>query len=267
MNSHRMDFTKPLKRFGQNYLVDKNIVNKIVDEVDPLMDDIFIEIWPGHGILTQALVQRTNNLLAVEIDKRVIDEIKIKYPGVEVINEDFLKLKLVEIYERNNQKLRIAGNIPYNITSPRSFKLIENYRCINDAVFMVQYEVAKRMVSQKGSKDYGIMAVILQYFADVKFCFKVSPNVFYPKPKVDSAVIHIKFRKKTDICLDDKLFIQVVKAAFGNRRKILKNSINNSIFGKLNFEYCEIDLNRRAEELSLNSFVKLTNFIHGRLNG
>ncbi|MFN3694547.1 MAG: ribosomal RNA small subunit methyltransferase A, partial [Ignavibacterium sp.] len=138
-------------------------------------------------------------------------------------------------------------------------KLIENQRYVRDAVFMVQYEVAKRMTANKGSKDYGILSVLLSYFAETEFCFKVSPNVFYPKPKVFSAVIKIKFKKNTDESLN-KTFIQIVKAAFGNRRKTLKNSLANSIFAQLNFSGCGIDLSLRAEQLDLSDFIKLAEF-------
>ncbi len=124
---------------------------------------------------------------------------------------------------------------------------------------MVQYEVAKRMTAKKGTKDYGILSVLLSYFADTEFCFKVSPNVFYPKPKVFSAVVRIKFKKNLDESLN-KTFIQIVKAAFGNRRKTLKNSLSNSIFAQLNFSGCDVDLSLRAEQLDLSDFIKLAEF-------
>jgi 16S rRNA (adenine1518-N6/adenine1519-N6)-dimethyltransferase len=157
----------------------------------------------------------------------------------------------------NSNKIRIIGNIPYNITSPILFTLIENRQMFSDALLMVQYEVAKRMVSEPNTKEYGILAVILNYFATVNLEFKISPNVFKPKPKVDSAIISLKFNKNTNENLNDRFFISVVKAAFGNRRKTLKNSLNNSIFVSYNLDEIDIDFKRRAETLSITEFVFL----------
>lgn len=259
-----MEKIRPIKRFGQNYLVDKNILSKIVQEINPTPEDVIIEIGPGHGALTSELLKYSQNLTLVEIDKRVIEELRAKFSDVEIINDDFLKTDLKQLFEKKGTQLRIAGNIPYNITSPIIFKLIENNEFIKDAVLMIQYEVARRLVAEKSTRDYGILSVILNYFAEVKLSFKVSPNVFYPKPKVNSAVVHLNFRKQHEPVADKNLFIKVVKAAFGNRRKTLKNSINNSIFRGLDFNACSLDFSKRAEELSLNDFLLLTNFIHGR---
>lgn len=247
---------KPIKRFGQNFLKDKNILRKIAEVINPQKDETIIEIGPGEGALTEILVKSGAEIIAIEIDKRVIEQLTADYPSIKIINQDFLEIDLTQFH---SSELRIVGNIPYNITSPIIFKLIENHKVIHDAVFMVQYEVAKRMTAKKGSKDYGIFSVLLNYFAETEFCFKVSPNVFYPKPKVFSAVVKIKFKKNTDESLN-KTFIQIVKAAFGNRRKTLKNSLANSIFAQLNFSGCGVDLSLRAEQLDLSDFIKLAEF-------
>jgi 16S rRNA (adenine1518-N6/adenine1519-N6)-dimethyltransferase len=247
---------KPIKRFGQNFLQDNNIVRKIADIINPEPEDKIIEIGPGLGALTRLLAESGAEVIAIEIDKKLIESLNVNFPQVKIINQDFLKIDLTEF---NSNDLRIVGNIPYNITSPIIFKLIENHNIIRDAVFMVQYEVAKRMTAKKGTKDYGILAVLLNYFAKPEFCFKVSPNVFYPKPKVYSAVVKIEFKKNTDESLD-RTFIQIVKAAFGNRRKTLKNSLSNSIFAQLNFSGCEVDLSLRAEQLDVTDFIKLAEF-------
>jgi 16S rRNA (adenine1518-N6/adenine1519-N6)-dimethyltransferase len=139
--------------------------------------------------------------------------------------------------------------------------MIENNKLIKDAVFMVQLEVAKRMTASRGTKDYGILAVVLKYFSETKLCFKISPNVFYPKPKVYSALIHIHFNKMKQPEEEQKLFIDIVKSAFGNRRKILKNSFSNSIFHEIDFSDSGIDLSLRAENLSVDDFVKLTDYV------
>jgi len=208
---------KPLKKFGQNYLLDKNIIRMIVEEINPQKDDLIIEIGPGQGAITRELFEKCDNFIAVEIDSRVI-----------------------------------------------LFKLIEEKESVKDAVLMVQHEVAKRMTSEKRTKDYGILRVILSYFADVKYCFKVSPHVFFPKPNVDSAVVHLVFKGDLPDYPDPKIFIKIVKAAFGNRRKTLKNSFSNSIFGKEIFEGCEVNLAKRAEELDLSEFVYLAKFVQSK---
>ncbi len=259
---------KPKKRFGQNFLQDENILNKIVKEINPQPEDLIIEIGPGYGALTQKLLSSTENLIAVEIDSELAESLKEKFPHLELINEDFLETDLSKL-SSSGKKLRIVGNIPYNITSPILFKLIENNNLVQDAVFMVQLEVAKRMSASRGTKDYGILAVVLKYFSETKLCFKISPNVFYPKPKVFSALVHINFKEinyseeeqKRNVRHFDELFIQIVKASFGNRRKTLKNSLGNSIFHEIDFSNSGIDLSLRAENLSVDDFVKLTKFV------
>lgn len=251
-----MQMIKPIKKFGQNFLKDNNILRKIYEVISPQKNDKIIEIGPGEGALTKLLSNSGADVTAIEIDKRVIEHLRETFPQIKIINKDFLEIDLTQF---NSSDLRIAGNIPYNITSPIIFKLIENHSLIRDAVFMVQYEVAKRITAKKGTKDYGILSVLLNYFAETTFCFKVSPNVFYPKPKVFSAVVKIKFKKNLDESLN-RVFIQIVKAAFGNRRKTLKNSLANSIFAQLNFSGCDVDLSLRAEQLDLPDFIKLAEF-------
>lgn len=259
MNTHTA-----LKKFGQNYLADKNILRKIADEVNPQKDDLLLEIGPGYGALTEMLIKSCDRMTSVEIDTRVIDELKTKFPTLNIINQDFLKFDISSLLWIPEKKIRVAGNIPYNLTSPILFKLIENRNIVSDAVFLVQDEVAKRINAQKRTKDYGILSVILQYFTTVKYCFKVSPNVFIPKPKVFSAVIHLYFKDTSGQNIDEKLFIQIVKACFGNRRKTLKNSLSNSIFKDVNFSDCPIDLSLRAEQLEINDFIELTKFVSCR---
>ena len=248
---------KPLKRFGQNYLTDRNTILKIVSKFNPQKDDLIIEIGPGRGALTKELSLVSDNLTAIEIDNRVIKSLSIQFPNVNFINHDFLKIDFNQ-FDKGSQ-IRVIGNIPYNITSPILFKLIENRTLFSDAMIMVQYEVAKRMVSQPNTKDYGILGVILNYFATVNLEFKISPNVFKPKPKVDSAIVTLKFDKKSTKNLSDQFFINVVKAAFGNRRKTLKNSLNNSIFVGYNLDEIDFNFKRRAETLSIDEFIFLAN--------
>ncbi len=253
-----MEKVKPLKKFGQNYLTDKNILNKIIDEINPLPEENIVEIGPGTGALTSKLFEKVPMVTAVEIDTRVVEQLSAQFPRLKLFREDFLKMDLQKIC--NSSKIRIAGNIPYNLTSPILFKLFENNKIVEDAVLMVQFEVAQRMTAKKGTKDYGILTVLLAYFCITKFCFKVSPNVFYPKPKVYSAVVHLFFNK-LDNSVDEKLFINIVKASFGNRRKTLKNSLRNSIFADVDFSGSGIDLSLRAEQLDVKDFITLANYV------
>ena len=251
-----MEKVKPLKKFGQNYLFDSNILDKIINEIAPNENDNIIEIGPGTGSLTEKLITKVNHLTAVEIDSRVIENLKTKFSNLNVIHRDFLKIDLHEYADQNN-KLRIVGNIPYNLTSPIIFFMIENIEIIQDSVLMVQFEVAKRMTAKKGTKDYGILSVLLNYFSSINLCFKVSPNVFYPKPKVFSSIVHIYFDKKLDDSVDNNIFIKIVKASFGNRRKTIKNSLSNSIFGDIDYSSTGINLSLRAEQLDIEDFISL----------
>jgi len=256
---------QPLKRFGQNYIRDKNTILKIIDEFNPQKEDHVLEIGPGTGALTAILSESLDKFSAVEIDKRVVDDLREKFPQVEFICADFLKIKL-DSFDSSTKKLRIIGNIPYNITSPILFKLIEERDLVEDAMLMVQFEVAKRITAEKRTKDYGILSVLINYFAETELCFKISPNVFFPVPEVYSAMIHLRFNKATDNGIEDRMFINVVKAAFGNRRKTLKNSLSNSIFKEIKIDNSEFDLTRRAEELSIVEFIELTKIIQSKMN-
>ena len=260
-----MEKIKPLKRFGQNYINDQNILNNIVKEISPNINDNLLEIGPGLGSLTKKLLDYIPNLTAVEIDKRVIDNLSNKFPQIKLLNDDFLNLDLHQLITNSHNKLRIIGNIPYNLTSSIIFKMIENNSIISDSVIMVQTEVARRMIAHKGTKDYGILSILLNYFSEIKHCFRVSPNVFYPKPKVFSSVIHIFFRELKESKEEQRLFIKIVKAAFGNRRKTLRNSFENSLSSvgleNIDFESSGIDLSLRAEQLSIDEFKKLTQYV------
>ena len=258
-----MEKIKPLKRFGQNYINDQNILNNIVKEINPQKDDNLVEVGPGLGSLTEKLSAFTPVLTAIEIDRRVIENLSQKFPQIHLINEDFLNIDLQKLYNSKN-KLRIVGNIPYNLTSSIIFKMIENNTIISDSVIMVQTEVAQRMVAKKGNKDYGILSVLLNYFSEVKLCFRVSPNVFFPKPKVFSSLIHIFFRELEESKEEQKFFINLVKAAFGNRRKTLRNSFSNnpatSGFKEIDFRPSGINFSLRAEQLDIDDFKKLSKY-------
>ncbi|MEN8194261.1 MAG: 16S rRNA (adenine(1518)-N(6)/adenine(1519)-N(6))-dimethyltransferase RsmA [Bacteroidota bacterium] len=251
---------KPLKKFGQNYLIDNNLIRKFVNEFNPQIDEKIIEIGPGRGSITSELSNKTKFLTAIEIDDRMIASLSENFPKVNFINKDILKINFSEILDLD-LKYRVIGNIPFNLTSSIFFKLIEYRNYFLDALFIIQLDVAKRITAKPNSKEYSILSVLLNYFFDVSIKFEISPNVFYPKPKVKSSAIHLIFDKYIDETINNDLFIQIVKASFGNRRKTLKNSLNNSIFKSYNLSGIDIDLSRRAETLTIDEYVKLTRFI------
>ncbi|MBN1638884.1 MAG: ribosomal RNA small subunit methyltransferase A [Ignavibacteriales bacterium] len=248
---------KPLKMLSQNYLTDQGTILKIIKHLDIKENDLFLEIGPGQGAFTREIYKTCKNFIAVEFDNRVIHILQELFTNVKILNKDFLKFNFSKYY-CTDKKVRIFGSIPYNITSPIIFKLIENRNFIYDCNLIVQDEVAKRMVAKIRTKVYGIYTVLLNYFSDIKYNFKISNTVFFPKPKVNSALITIRFKEKNNNATDDELFIKLVKASFANRRKILKNSLSNSIFASINFSEMSNLLIRRAEELEINDFIRLT---------
>lgn len=256
-----MQKVKPLKRFGQNYLYDKNIIRKIIKQIDPQPDETIVEIGPGKGALTEFLYNKTKIYFAIEIDGRVIWDLTERFPEIKIIETDFLDFDLHKIFNECKNKIRLIGNIPYNLTSPIIFKAIRSSEIIKDVVIMVQDEVAKRIIAKKGTKDYGILTVLLNYFSEPAYCFGVSPNAFYPKPNVSSAIVQLIMKNLSISNSDREIFVKAVKACFGNRRKTLKNALSNSIFKELNFSKSSIDLSLRAEQLDIQDFVTLSDFI------
>ena len=240
---------------GQNFLVDENMARKIVDCIAPQADDIMLEIGPGMGMLTQYLQPRAKQLFAVEIDQRLYNNLLQQFSDTKnftLIEADFLKLDIGELAK--NYKIRIIGNIPYNITSPILFKSIESRSRIKDLTLLVQKEVGMRIVSKPNSKDYGILAVLSQAVADVDLLLKAPPTVFQPRPSVDSALIRWRFKDvATKHIRDEAFFKSLVKQAFGKRRKMLRNSLKE-FAGKTSF-----DFTRRPEQLSVEEWIELAN--------
>jgi 16S rRNA (adenine1518-N6/adenine1519-N6)-dimethyltransferase len=256
---------KPLKKFGQNFLTDKNIIRKILAEINPQTSDSLVEIGPGMGALTEGLFNSVKDFAVVEIDERAADYLAELFPGLRIFRDNVLKFDFHDYFIDRGKKLRIAGNIPYNITSDIILKLLENQVAISDVVLMVQKEAAERILAKQGSKDFGILNIILKTFAETRICFKVPASAFYPKPHVDSAIIHLRFFENVDSIKNVPLFISVIKAAFGNRRKILKNSLNNSIFHDIDFSDSPLNLAVRAEELQVADYIQLTNYIMAKI--
>lgn len=250
---------KPLKKFGQNYLIDKNIVNKMITTLDIVPESSVLEIGPGKGFITKLLLEKLDKLIAVEIDSRVIEQLKTDFENLIVFERDFLKLDFNEI--NFVKPLKIIGNIPFNQTGNILFNLIANRKQIDNAVLIIPLDIAKRIVANKRTKEYGILAVLFSYFSTSKLIQKVSQNVFIPKPNIAASIIHIQFNKNENNNIDADLFIKVVKASFGNRRKTLNNSLRNSIFSTCDFSNIDVSLSKRAEELDVDDFLKLTEYL------
>jgi len=256
---------KPLKKFGQNYLLDKNILRKIVDCVNIGEADTVLEIGPGTGALTEMLVETKANIVAVEIDTRVIEKLNLLFPRVRTINADILKINLNELFSDDKKPITVVGNIPYNITSPILFKLIEFRERISSAVLMMQLEVAQRIMSSVNTKEYGILSAYLTAYTEPDLCFKVSPNVFYPKPKVYSAVVRFDFKKNTQV-VNDSIYLSLLKSAFSMRRKTLKNCLAGSIFETIDLRKFGIDPVQRAESVPVENFIAVANFAAHQLD-
>ncbi len=248
---------KSLKRYGQNYLTDRNIIRKIIEELEPRETDTILEIGPGRGALTEEILKYNSDLTVIELDKRNCSFLSSKFNGLKIIEGDFLEFDLKNF---SQQKIKIIGNIPYNITTPIIMKLMENAQHIESSVLMMQKEAALRFNAKQGSKDYGISNILINYFSEYRICFSVKRSSFIPRPNVDSAIVNFKFNEFNRL-VGDQLFIQVVKASFRNRRKNLKNSLQNSIFATYNFNACEVDMSKRAEVLQIEDFVNLAKFI------
>ncbi len=253
---------KPKQSLGQNFLIDKNIAGKIVNLIQVSKDDLIVEIGPGRGVLTQFFCDKPASFVIVEIDSRSVDLLRqnlAQCTKIEIVHGDFLSF---DINSLNLQKRRLKwiGNLPYNITSSVLFKMLSVHPLVQKAVFMVQVEVAQRIVSTSGSKLYGILSVLMQTFYDVKLVFKVSKHVFRPKPKVDSAVISLDIRPEVTLNCDMLFFQKLVKTAFNQRRKQLRNSLR-SYFDREEIESVPFDLSRRAEDLTVEEWKKLCRFL------
>jgi 16S rRNA (adenine1518-N6/adenine1519-N6)-dimethyltransferase len=255
---------KPKQSLGQNFLVDENIVRNIVRDIAPKPDDIVVEIGPGLGALTHELAPHPRHLIVVEIDGRAVDELRSEYAGtaVEIRHADILEVSFAEIAATYGRRLRVAGNIPYHLTSPILFKTFKEHQAVADLTVMIQREVATRITAGPGSKDYGILAVMTQFFAVPRMLFTVSRNCFYPKPDVTSAVVQLRFHETLPHDVDPALFAVVVKTAFGKRRKMLRNSLlylpyDEKVAAAVIAEHPGL-MEKRPEHLIVAEFAALT---------
>ncbi len=245
------------KSLGQHFLTDLNIAKRIADSLEG--NGTVLEVGCGTGVLTRFLLERSDiELWGAEVDRESAEYLKAHFPEFtpRLIEGDFLTLPLNVMFPRG---VRIIGNFPYNISSQIFFKILDNRDLVPEAVGMVQREVAQRIAEPPGSKTYGILSVLLQAWYDIEYLFTVNEHVFNPPPKVKSAVIRLKRNNVSSLGCDEKLFIRVVKAAFSQRRKMLKNPLR-SVFGNFGGNENRF-FSLRAEALSVSEFVELTNWV------
>ena len=266
------------KKFGQNFLIDGHVLDKIIAGAGVTKDDMVLEIGPGIGTMTQYLCERAREVVAVEIDKNLIpilsDTLK-NYSNVTVINEDILKLDICKLAEEKNQgkPIKIVANLPYYITTPIIMGLFESHVPIDSITIMVQKEVAERMQEKPGSKEYGALSLAVQYYAKPEIVANVPPNCFMPRPNVGSAVIRLTRHEKPPVEVEDeKLMFRIIRASFNQRRKTLANGLNNSPEIHLPKEVIQESIvslgvpeNIRGEALSLEQFAELSNEIGQRM--
>ncbi|MFZ0389809.1 MAG: 16S rRNA (adenine(1518)-N(6)/adenine(1519)-N(6))-dimethyltransferase RsmA [Calditrichia bacterium] len=257
-------FAPPRKSLSQNFLIDVNISEKIAASLDSPDSAWVLEIGPGRGALTGFLIRRFAQVIAVELDDALAEDLPhlLQEPeNLQVVHNDFLTMNLDQGLPCARSAGAVAGSLPYHITSPILFKIIDHRSCFREAVLMVQKEVGERLTANPGSRSYGIPSVILQLHADVEYLFTVPAHLFYPRPKVDSAVVHIRFTEERERqAADLQLFGSIVKGVFNQRRKMLRNTLS-AFADPAILERLTLDLTRRPETLSVSEFIKLVNEI------
>jgi len=259
------------KKFGQNFLIDTHVLDKIINAADITKDDFVLEIGPGIGTMTQYLACAAREVYAVEIDKALIpilEDTLSDYSNVTVLNEDILKVDIRKLAEEHNQgkPIKVVANLPYYITTPIIMGLFEGHVPIESITVMVQKEVADRMQVGPGTKDYGALSLAVQYYAEPYIVANVPPNCFMPRPKVGSAVIRLTRHKEAPVkTVDEKLMFRLIRASFNQRRKTLANSLKNSpelSFTKEEIQdaiaACGFKEGVRGEALTLADFAALT---------
>lgn len=264
------------KKFGQNFLIDTHVLDKIIRAADIGKDDMVLEIGPGIGTMTQYLAEAAGKVIAVEIDRNLIpilEDTLGSYENVRIINEDVLKLDLRKLVQDENggKPVKVVANLPYYITTPIIMGLFEGDVPVSSITVMVQKEVAERMKSGPGNKDYGALSLAVQYYADTYLVANVPPNCFMPRPKVGSAVIRFTRHERPPVeAEDEKLMFDIIRAAFNQRRKTLANGLNNSDRLDFSKETIVNAIERlgkgtgvRGEALTLKEFADLSNYLAG----
>ena len=261
-----------LKKYGQNFLIDLHVLDKILASAQIGPEDVCVEIGPGIGGLTQALAERADRVIAVEIDKRLIPILSAnldRYPNVHILNEDFLKLDLSAYLDAAGirRPVKVIANLPYYITTPIIMGLLEGSAPLHSITVMVQEEVARRMQAGPGTKDYGALSLAVQYYSKPEIVAMVPPNCFIPRPNVGSAVIRLERAPAPPAAVrDERLLFRIIRASFGQRRKTMVNSLSNS--QELSFSKEQVsaalrdlgfDERIRGEALTLVQFIEVSN--------
>lgn len=250
---------KPKKALGQHFLTDENIARRIASTLDDFVGEPVVEVGPGMGVLTKYLLEKHPRLVVAEIDSESVAYLNAAYPALDgrIIEGDFLKLDLAEI--AGDSKLCVIGNYPYNISSQIFFHVLEYKDKVNCCAGMLQREVAERICAREGTKDRGILSVLLQAWFDCEYLFTVSENVFNPPPKVKSGVIRLIRNSTINLGCDERMFKNVVKTTFGQRRKTIRNSIKSLLKPGSSIDSPLLAL--RPEQLSVEQFIELTNLV------
>jgi 16S rRNA (adenine1518-N6/adenine1519-N6)-dimethyltransferase len=271
MASIKKELTKygliPKKGWGQHFLIDRNILNKVVRTAQVRKEDVVLEVGPGLGEMTIALARQAKRVIAIEIDPKLVEILKKKmapYPNVEVIKRDILKVDFYHFLYQEGQQIKVVANLPYQISTPLLSRFIESRNVFFTLTLMLQKEVAERMVALPGEKEYGPLSIFVQMVSDLSISFFIKPSAFFPPPKVDSAVVHMVWKEKSMIELgDEEWFKRVVRGCFSYRRKTLINALKHSglslprdIVERM--ERIGIDPQRRPETLKLQEFAHLT---------
>ena len=250
------------KRFGQNFLTDQSIITSLIDAINPKTEEIIVEIGPGLGALTKPLLKKINHLHVVEIDRDIVGWMQNEYAKntVTIHNVDALKFNFATL----GKDIRVVGNLPYNISTPILFHLLDNLAQISDMHFMLQKEVVERMVAQPSTPAYGRLSVMLQYHLVMEYLITVPPEAFEPAPKVESAFVRcVPHAALPFVAKDEALFAKIVLAAFGQRRKTIRNTLKDFL-SDIDFEQLQISSQLRAENLSVKDFVDISNYIHSK---
>lgn len=251
------------KRFGQNFLQDQLVIDQIIKQINPSDDQLLIEIGPGQGALTLPLLQKHHRLIAIELDRDLIPLLQKRCQNnknLTIYQADALHFDFSQLSQQANS-LCIIGNLPYNISTPLLFHLLKYKSLIHDMLFMLQLEVVDRITAQVGAANYGRLSIMLQQACYVEKLFDVSPDAFYPKPQVTSAIIRLKpYKTSTIDILDYDLFTKIVRDAFNQRRKNIRNSLKNYLTEQ-QLQQCHLDPLLRPQQLSISDYAKLSNFL------
>ena len=256
-------FHKPRKRFGQNFLHDDGVIHRIVRSIHPKEGDKLVEIGPGQGALTEDLLEGANSLDVIELDKDLIPTLKLRFglnPEFRIHQTDALKLDYNSL-KTDERSLRLVGNLPYNISTPLIFHLLSFKGLIFDMNFMLQKEVVQRLAATPGNKTYGRLSIMTQYYCNVEYLFTVGRGAFKPSPKVDSAIVCLTPHSVLPHpCQDTKILEMIVREAFSQRRKTLRNTLKKHIIND-KLQYLDIDPNLRPEQLDIAGYVKIANYL------